>query len=87
MYTLRIYDNGTYAKIYIDMHMSINTHRYSKYCEGNFRKKNVFLDTTPQKAAAVRPPTTITKTIQVRRTRHVGHCWRSSDELISDVLL
>ena len=31
------------------------------------------------------PP--ITKTIQVRRTRHAGHCWRSRDELISDVLL
>ena len=31
------------------------------------------------------PP--ITKTIQVRRTRHAGHCWRSGDELISDVLL
>ena len=31
------------------------------------------------------PP--ITKTIQVRRTRHAGHCWRSMDELISDVLL
>ena len=31
------------------------------------------------------PP--ITKTIQVRRTRHAGHCWSSKDELISDVLL
>ena len=31
------------------------------------------------------PP--ITKTIPVRRTRHAGHCWRSKDELISDVLL
>ena len=31
------------------------------------------------------PP--ITKTIQVRRTRHAEHCWRSKDELISDVLL
>ena len=31
------------------------------------------------------PP--ITKTIQVRRTRHAGHCWRSRDELISDVLI
>ena len=30
------------------------------------------------------PP--ITKTKQVRRTRHAGHCWRSKDELISDVL-
>ena len=29
----------------------------------------------------------ITKTIQVRRTRHAGHCWRSRDELTSDVLL
>ena len=31
------------------------------------------------------PP--ITKTTQVRRTRHAGHCWGSKDELISDVLL
>ena len=31
------------------------------------------------------PP--ITKTIQARWTRHAGHCWRSRDELISDVLL
>ena len=31
------------------------------------------------------PP--IKKTIQVRRTRHAGHCWRSRDELIKDVLL
>ena len=31
------------------------------------------------------PP--IMKTIQARRTRHAGYCWRSRDELISDVLL
>ena len=31
------------------------------------------------------PP--ITKTIPARRTRHAGHCWRSRDELIRDVLL
>ena len=31
------------------------------------------------------PP--ITKTIQARRTRHAGHCWRRRDKLISDVLL
>ena len=30
------------------------------------------------------PP--ITKTIQARRTRHAGNCWRSKDELISDEL-
>ena len=31
------------------------------------------------------PP--ITKTIKVRRTRHAGHCLRTRDELISDILL
>ena len=32
-------------------------------------------------------PPPITKTIQARRTRHTGHCWRIRDELISEVLL
>ena len=32
-----------------------------------------------------RPP--VTKTIKIRRTRHAGHCWRSRNELVSDVLL
>ena len=40
---------------------------------------------TKQQLYAHLPP--ITKTIQVRRTRHTGHYWRSRDELISDVLL
>ena len=40
---------------------------------------------TPTVRTLAPPP--ITKTIQVRRTRHAGHCWRSRDELISDVLL
>ena len=42
---------------------------------------------TPQdtNCTATCPP--ITKTIQVRQTKHAGHCWRSRDELISDVLL
>ena len=31
------------------------------------------------------PP--IKKTIQARRTRHAGNCWRSKDEIVSDVLL
>ena len=26
-----------------------------------------------------------TKTIQVRQTRHTGHCWRSKDKLVSDM--
>ena len=40
--------------------------------------------TKPQMYGHIPP---ITKTIQVRRTRHSGHCWRSRDEFISDVLL
>ena len=31
------------------------------------------------------PP--IKKTIQARRDRHAGHCWRSKVELVSDLLL
>ena len=40
---------------------------------------------TKQQLDGHQPP--ITKTIKIRQTRHVGHCWRSRDELISDVLL
>ena len=28
----------------------------------------------------------ISKSSQVRQTKHAGHCWRSKDELIGDVL-
>ena len=31
------------------------------------------------------PP--ISQTTQVKRTRHVGHCWRSKEEIISEILL
>ena len=30
---------------------------------------------------------TIAKTIQKRRTKHMGHCWRSKEELLRNVLL
>ena len=39
---------------------------------------------TKQQLYGLLPP--ITKTIQVRRTRHAGHCWRTRDKLISDRL-
>ena len=29
----------------------------------------------------------IMKTIQIRQTRHVGHCWVSKDKFLSDILL
>ena len=67
-----------------------NTKR--KNDESNKRKrKNIYMNTswrqhpTRHQLYGHLPP--ITKTIQVRRTRHAGHCWRSRDELISDVLL
>ena len=40
---------------------------------------------TKQQLYSHLPP--IMKTMQVRRNRHVGHCWRSKDEIISDILL
>ena len=40
---------------------------------------------TKQQLYGYLPP--IAKTIKIRRTRHAGHCWRSRDELINDVLL
>ena len=42
---------------------------------------------TPQGTQLYGHLSPITKPIQVRRTRHAGHCWRSRDELISNVLL
>ena len=39
---------------------------------------------TKQQLYSQLPP--ITKTIKVSRTRHAEHCWRSRNELISDVL-
>ena len=53
-----------------------------EYCELFER----VLETTPNKTAALWPPTTHQETIQIRRTRHAGHCWRSKDEFISDIL-
>ena len=40
----------------------------------------------PTKQQLYRHQPSITKTIKIRQTRHAGHCWSSSDELISDVL-
>ena len=40
---------------------------------------------TKQQLYDHRPP--ITKTIKIRRARHAGYCWRSRNELISDVPL
>ena len=61
-------------------------------CEGIFLRNKTSLTNKSWRQHPTRhqlyghlPP--ITKTIQVRQTRHAGHCWTSKDELISDVLL
>ena len=48
-------------------------------------KKSWKQHTTKQQLYGYLPP--ISKTIQIRQTRYVGNCWRSKNELISDVLL
>ena len=66
--------------------------RLEKKLDGNYTRmlrailnKSWRQHPTKQQLYGHLPP--IMKAIQVRRTRHAGHCWRSRDELISDVLL
>ena len=68
------------------------TKRLEKKLDGNYTRmlrailnKSWWQHPTKHQLYGHLPP--ITKTIQVRRTRHAGHCWRSRDELITDVLL
>ena len=68
------------------------TKRLEKKLDGNYTKmlrailnKSWQQHPTRHQLYGHLPP--ITKSIQVRRTRHAGHCWRSRDELIRDVLL
>ena len=68
------------------------TKRLEKKLDGNCtRMLRAILNKTWQQHPTRRqlyghlPP--ITKTIQARRTRHARHCWRSKDEIVSDVLL
>ena len=68
------------------------TKRLEKKLDGNYtRMLRAILNRSWQQHPTRRqlhgylPP--ITKTIQSRRTRYAGHCWRSKDEIVSDVLL
>ena len=67
------------------------TKRLEKKLDGNYTRMlqailNRYLRQYPTKQQLYGHLPPITKTIQVRRTRHAGHCWRSRDELISEVL-
>ena len=68
------------------------TKRMEKKLDGNYTRmlqailnKSWWQHPTRHQLYSHLPP--ITKTIQVRRNRHAGHCWRSKDKLISDVPL
>ena len=68
------------------------TKRLEKKLDGNYTRmsrailnKSWWQQPTRHQLYGHLPP--ITKTIKVRQSRHAGHCWRSRDELISDVLL
>ena len=68
------------------------TKRLEKKLDGNYTRMlrailNKFWRQHPTRHQLYGHLPPITKTIQVRRTRHAGHCWRSRDDLISDVLL
>ena len=67
------------------------TKRMEKMLDGNYTRmlrailnKSWRQHPTKQQLYGHLPP--ITKTILVWRTRHAGHCWRSKDELINDIL-
>ena len=68
------------------------TKRMEKKLDGNYTRmlravlnKSWRQHPTKQQLYGHLPP--ITKTIQIRRTKHAGHCWRSKDELIRNVRL
>ena len=57
---------------------------YTRMLQSNIKQVLEAAPPTKQQLYGHLPP--IMKAIQVRRTRHVGHCWRSRDKLISDIL-
>ena len=65
------------------------TKRLEKKLDGNYTRMWAILNKSWHQLPITSPGhlLPITKTIQVRRTRHSGHCRRSRDALISDVLL
>ena len=63
------------------------TKRLEKKLDGSYTRMLRAILNKSWRQHPTRHLTPITKTIQVRQTRHAGHCWRSRDELISDVLL
>ena len=63
------------------------TKRLEKKLDGSYTRMLRAKLNTPQSTNYTATCLPSRKLSKVRRTRHAGHCWRSKDELISDVLL
>ena len=68
------------------------TKRMEEKLDGNYTRMlqavfNKFWWQLPIKQQIYSHQLPITKTSQIRRTRHARHCWKCKDELISDILL
>ena len=66
--------------------------RMEKKLDGNYTRMlraifSKFWRQHPTKQQLYGHQAPIPKTMKFRRTRHAGHCWRSRDELIIDILL
>ena len=88
---IRVYGYATLSNDRVDTIIWTLTKRLEKKLDGNYtRMLRAILNRswrqhpTKQQLYGHLPP--ITKTIQIRRTRHAGHYWRSRDELISGPL-
>ena len=68
------------------------TEHIEKKLDGNFPRRlrailNKSWDQYTTKQQLYSHLHSISKTVQIRRIRHAGHCWRIKDELIIDLLL
>ena len=86
------FDGGFCVFVFFFVFFGGLTKRLEKKLDGNYTRmlrailnKSWRQHPTRRQQYGHLPP--ITKTIQVRQARHAGHCWRSKDELESDVLL
>ena len=66
---------------HVEERLNVNCKRMLRAILNKSRKQHL----TKQQLYGQLPP--ISKTIQIGWTRHVGHCWRSNDELIIDIFL
>ena len=65
----------------------IEKKQYENYARMLWAILNKFWKQHPTKQQLYSHLPPISKTTQVRRTRHAVHCWRNKDKIISDVLL